>query len=53
VKGNFDRFWEASFGETFEDNVGGGLHGKHAVQRGIFGANSAFAVGPKKNSRKP
>ena len=45
-------FGRLHFGEKFEDNVGGGLHGKLAVQRGIFGTNSAFAVGPKKNRGK-
>jgi hypothetical protein len=40
-------------GEKFEVSVGGGLLGKHEVQSGIFGSNSAFAVRPRKNHGKP
>jgi hypothetical protein len=29
----------------------GGLHEKHAVQRGVLGTNSAFAQGPKKTTK--
>jgi hypothetical protein len=29
----------------------GGLHEKHAVQRGILGTNSAFAQGPRKTTK--
>jgi hypothetical protein len=28
----------------------GGLHVKHAVQRGILGTNLAFALGPRKTT---
>jgi hypothetical protein len=28
----------------------GGLHEKHAVQRGVLGTNSAFAQGPRKTT---
>jgi hypothetical protein len=34
---------------TFELTLGG-LHVKHAVQRGILGTNSVFALGPRKNT---
>jgi hypothetical protein len=30
--------------------MGRGLHVKHAVQRGILGTNSAFALGPSKTT---
>jgi len=46
-------FGRLRFGENFEVNAGGELHGKHAVQRGIFGTNSAFVVGPRKAHGKP
>jgi hypothetical protein len=29
----------------------GGLHEKHAVQRGVLGTNSAFAQGPRKTTK--
>jgi hypothetical protein len=29
----------------------GGLHEKHAVQRGVLGTNSAFALGPRKTTK--
>jgi hypothetical protein len=29
----------------------GGLHEKHAVQRGVLGTNSAFALGPRKSTK--
>jgi hypothetical protein len=36
--------------KNFEKLIFGGLHEKHAVQRGIWCTNSAFALGPRKTT---
>jgi hypothetical protein len=36
--------------KNFEKLIFGGLHEKHAVQRGILITNSAFALGPRKTT---